>query len=67
VTIDAVSALSNHPLPTLAVGVIVTALPLAAGVTYVKLAMLAVAVYVGSSVAAASTCAMLAGGHCPNC
>jgi hypothetical protein len=47
--------------------VIVAALPLAAGVTYVKLAMLAVAVYVGSSVAAASTCAMLAGGHCPNC
>ncbi|KAJ7936707.1 hypothetical protein B0H13DRAFT_2303411 [Mycena leptocephala] len=44
ITINTVSA---HPLPTLAVGVIV---PLAAGVTNVRFVMLAVAVYVGISV-----------------
>lgn len=66
VTPGAVSALSNHPFPILAV-TLAAALPLGVGVTNVSVGTLPVAVYVGSSVSApASTFDIVAGGHWPN-
>lgn len=75
VTIGVWSAASNHPFPTLAVIVGATsalplplALPVAAvavGVMKVRLGMVAVAVYVGSSVGATCTFDSVAGGQTP--
>lgn len=70
VTAACVSPASNHPFPTLTVGVPLDAatFPLGLGVTYMSVGALAVAVYVASSVsAAASTFAIDAGGQAPTC